>query len=162
MKRNRQDIGAATLSFTRAEMNDAGGQQTIVYRYLDKIVLILNLPGEPKMRRLGIVYLYIYNDRGQLFTVGSSGTYHNVFFDRGVKRIRVEIGPLSLTGGYYSISLVIYYGEGPTLGRADTWSDACFFNMHSRPFRPDRDIRSPSEGPVFFSRSFLRWIIMGS
>jgi len=154
VERNRQDIGAATFFFTRAEMNDPGGQQTTVYRYLDKIVLILHLAGEPKMRRFGVSF-YIYNERGQLITVGSSGAYHNVYFDRGVKRIRVEIGPLSLTGGCYSISLVIYYGEGPTLIRADTWSDACFFNMHSRPFRPDRDIRSPSEGACILQQKFF-------
>ena len=153
VERNQQNIGAATFFVIRAEMTDLDGRQTAVYRYSEKMVLNLHLSGEPRMRRFGVSF-YIYNDRGQLITVGSSGAYHNVYFDRGVKRIRVQIGPLSLTGGRYSISLVIYYGEGPTLIRADTWSDACYFSMHSRPFRPDRDIRSLSEGACILQQTF--------
>jgi len=154
VERNQQDLAGATFFLARAEMMGPGGQQTTVYRYLDILTLILNFAGEPKMRRFGVSF-YIHNDRGQLISVGSSGAYHNVYFDRGVTRIRIEIGPLFLTGGCYSISFVMYYGEGPTLIRADTWSDACFFNMHSRPFRPDRDIGSRSEGSCILQQKFL-------
>jgi lipopolysaccharide transport system ATP-binding protein len=154
VERNRQDVGAAVFFFIRAEMHGPDGRQTTVYQYLDKIALILYFGGEPKMSRYGVSF-YIYNDRGQLIAVGSSGAYHNVYFDRGVTRIRIEIGPLFLTSGRYSISFVIYYGEGPTLIRVDTWHHACFFTVYSRPFRPDRDIRSPSEGSCILQQNFF-------
>ena len=160
VERNHQDVGDATFFLTRAEMIGPRGQQTTIYRYLDVLALILHFAGEPRMRRFGVSF-YIYNDRGQLVTVGSSGAYHNIYFDRGVTRIRIEIGPLFLTGGYYSISFVIYYGEGPTLIRADTWSNACFFSMHSRPFRPDRDIRSASEGACILQQKFIALVDAG-
>jgi lipopolysaccharide transport system ATP-binding protein len=154
VERNQQDLGAAIFFFTRAEMHGPNGQQTTVYQYSDKITLLLSLAGEPNMSRYGVSF-YIYNERGQLVTVGSSGAYHNVYFDRVVRRIRIEIGPLLLTSGSYSISFVIYYGEGPTLVRVDTWNHGCFFTVHSRPFRPDRDISSRYEGTCILEQNFF-------
>jgi lipopolysaccharide transport system ATP-binding protein len=154
LERDQQDIGAAGFFFTRAEMRGPDGQQTTVYQYLDKMALLLYLGGEPKMSRYGVSF-YIYNERGQLVTVGSSGAHHNIYFDRGVTRIRIEIGPLHLTSGRYSVSFVLYYGEGPTLIRVDTWNHACFFTVHSRPFRPGRDISSSYEGTCILQQNFF-------
>ena len=100
------------------------------------------------------VSCHIYNELGQLISVCASGAYHNIYFNKSTKRVRIEIGPLILTGGRYSISLLCWHGEGATAIQADTWEHVCAFTLECQPFRPGRDILASKEGVCIIQQSY--------
>ncbi|MDP2729885.1 MAG: polysaccharide ABC transporter ATP-binding protein [Dehalococcoidales bacterium] len=151
--RNPEEIKDKSFYFSRVEMLNEQGERSNHFRYNDKIVLIVELAGKPLKDKHGISY-YIHNQWGQRVSIGSSGAYHGIYFDRKVRKIRIEIGPLILTSGQYSIWLRGYYGEGAEELRTDDWENACSFTLESQPFRPGRDIPSADEGVCIMGQSF--------
>ena len=137
--RNPEEVKGKSFYFSHVEMLNEKGEHTNLFRYNDKLVLIVELSGEPLRKRYGVTY-YIRNRWGQLISVGASDAYHGIYFDKYVRKIRVEIGPLTLTSGQYSIWLRGYYGEGAVELKIDDWENACSFTLKSQPFRPGREI----------------------
>ena len=154
VERNPQEVSVKNRSFyfSRVEMLNIKGSHTTTFEYGEKIILLVSFSGEALLNRYGVSF-NIYSELGQLISVGASGAYHNIYFDKNVKRIRIEIGPLTLTGGKYTISLLCWYGERGTGIQGDTWENACSFTLESRPFRPGRDINS-NEGVCILQQSF--------
>ena len=152
-ERTSEGSKGSSFYISHIEMRNEKGKNTALFEYNDTLVLVATVRGEPSMKEYGISF-YIYNEFGHLVSVGSSGAYHGVYFPRDTRKIKIEVGPLVLTSGHYAISLVIYYGEGPAVIRADTWDSACSFAIHSQPFRPGRDISSSKEGVFIIPQKF--------
>jgi lipopolysaccharide transport system ATP-binding protein len=152
VKRNQEMVKGSSFYFDRVEMQNMHGENTSVFKYNETLVLTVDLSGEPMTDRFIIEY-YMYNELDQLVSVGSSGAYHGVFFNRNTKKIRIKIGPLVLTSGKYSISLSTC-SEYSTMVRTDTWEKACSFTVISQPFRSGRDISSINEGVCILQQSF--------
>ena len=150
--RNPEEVKDKSFYFSRVEMLNEKGEHTNIFRYNDKLVLTVELSGEPLKKKYGVTY-YIHSQWGQRVSVGSSGAYHGIYFNRDVRKIRIEIGPLVLTSGQYSIWLRGYYGEGARELKIDDWENACSFTLESQPFRPGRDIPS-DEGVCIMPQSF--------
>jgi len=138
--RNPEEVKDKSFYFSHVEMLNEKGEHTNLFRYNDKLVLIVELSGTPLKKRYGVAY-YIYNQLGQLISVGSSGAYHGIYFNNNIRKIRIEIGPLVLTSGRYTVWLRSYYGERTAELLIDNWENACSLTLESKPFRPGLDIR---------------------
>jgi lipopolysaccharide transport system ATP-binding protein len=149
VERNPEEVKDKSFYFSRVEMLNEKGERTNLFRYNEKLILIVELAGEPLKDRYGVSD-YIYNRWGQLVSVGSSGAYHGIYFNRDVKKIRIEIGPLVLTSGQYAIQLRGYYGERAVELLIDDWENACSFTLESQPFRPGLDVRGVCIMPQTF------------
>lgn len=152
-ERNHEAIKNLSFYFSRVEIQNTKGEHSNIFKYDETLVLIVSLSGEPLINKYGISY-HMYNNLGQLVSVGASGAYHNIYFNKNTKKIKIKIGPFNLTSGGYVISLLCWHGEGPTAILADTWEHACSFTIReSQPFRPGRDI-SFKEGTCIIQQSF--------
>ncbi|MFC1982123.1 ABC transporter ATP-binding protein, partial [Chloroflexota bacterium] len=152
VERGPEEAKNKDFYFSRVEVLNEKGKPATMLRYGEKLALIVDIAGEPKMSQYGVSF-NINNELGQLVSVGSSVAYHGVYFNKNVRKIRIEIGPLILTGGRYTISLQNYYGHGAAVIRVDNWENACVFNFESRPFSTGRDITS-REGICVLQQSF--------
>lgn len=150
VERSRAEVKNSDFYFSRVEMLNGKGEHTNIFRYNDKLNLIIEFLGNPVSSDYSAEF-YIYNELGQLVSVGASGAYHNVYFNKTIKKLRIEIGPLILTSGRYTISLSVMTG---TI-RADTWEHVCPFTIiESRPFRSGWDIPAFREGVCILQQSF--------
>jgi len=139
--------------FSSIEMLNQSCEHTTSFKFNEKLTIIITLSGEPKFTKYGVSF-YIYNNFHQLVSVGSSAAYHGIEFKKEIKKIKIEIGPLAFTSGDYSITLVCYYGEGPSVIIADKWENACRFSFNSHPFRCGREIKGDSEGVCITQQFF--------
>lgn len=150
MERGHDNVKNLNFYISRVEMLDTKGERTNMFKYGEKLILIVELSGDAMSSNYSAEF-YIYNELGQLVSVGASGAYHNIFFNKDIKRLRIEIGPLVLTSGKYTVSLSIMTG----VVRADTWGHACSFTIiESMPFRSGHDISSIKEGVCILQQSF--------
>ena len=155
VERNPEDVKHKSFYFSRVEILKGKGKgkedkNTTIFKYNDKLVLIANFTGELKGDRFS-PELHIYNELGQLVSVAVSGAYHNKYFNKKVKKVRVEIGPLFLTSGEYRITLKIMKDSG----RADTWENAIGFSIiECRPFGRGHNSYTINEGVCVLQQSF--------
>jgi lipopolysaccharide transport system ATP-binding protein len=136
--RERSEDDAKHLEFyiSSVEMRDQQGRLANIFKYHEKLSLVVSVNGNVPSDHYSIEFR-IYGQAGELVAMGASGAYHDIFFDKAIKRIRVEIGPLTLTNGHYLISLSLVAG---TL-RTDSWSNACSFHIvECQPFAHGRDL----------------------
>lgn len=156
VKREPEDTIDKRFYFTSVEMLNGNGEHTNVFRYGDKLILIAEFGGEPVGEKF-IAEYYLYGDFRQLISVGSSGVFHGIYFNRNVRKIKMEIGPLILTTGKYSVSLSTCGELGDAGQRTDTWEGACSFTVaECRPFLTTRDISS-REGCSILQQSFSEY-----
>lgn len=119
------------------------------FRYGDKLSLNINFTGK-LLSRFSLEF-YIYNDQGILVFVGASGPHHGQYFDPVVSSVRIDIGPLALTSGKYSIKLSVVEGHD----RLDVWDNAqCFHIFECLPFETSWDIPSHREGVCVIENRF--------
>ncbi len=152
VERSSEDVKDKSFYFSCVEMLNEKGEYTNLFRYNEKLVLIVQLSGEPLNKRYGVNY-YIHSQWGQRVSTGSSGIYQGIYFDSNIRKIRIEIGPLVLASGQYAIWLRGYYGEGAIELLFDDWGNACSFTVETQPFRPGRDI-TLAEGVCVMPQSF--------
>jgi lipopolysaccharide transport system ATP-binding protein len=128
--RKDKQINNTTFFIKSIAIQNTDGKNTIQFKYQSTLVLDTTLSGEPNTNHFSFEFR-IYGFVGEaersknLLCVGASGPYHNIYFERGVRKIRVKIGPLTLSNGDYSISTSIVSGNI----REDTWDDCCFFQI---------------------------------
>lgn len=151
-KRSEEATANKDFYFSHVEILNEQGKHTTAFSYGEKIVLIVNISGEPRMNRFSLTY-HVYNEFQQLVSAGASAGYHDICFERGVKKIKIEIGPLILTSGTYTISLGALYGGDVTAVSVDSWDNAVSFTLTSQPFRPGRDL-SFNDGVCIIPHSF--------
>ena len=150
--RNPEEVKDKSFYFSHVEMLNEKSEHTNLFRYNEKIILIVELSGEPLHKKYSISY-YIYSQWGQKVSTGSSSSYLGISFDSNVRKIKIEIGPLVLASGQYSIWLRSGYTEGEVQAVIDDWENACSFTVESQPFRPGRNIPL-DEGVCVMQQSF--------
>jgi lipopolysaccharide transport system ATP-binding protein len=149
IERKPEDIKNKGFYARKIEMLNARGAHLNIFSYNDRLTLIVDFGGElaggyfsPEFR--------IYNELGQLVSTGAAGPYHGKYFTSKVRKVRIEIGPLTLTSGKYRISLSMM----AEAERIDTWENAIAFTIiECRPFqaRGDIDMR---QGACIIGQSF--------
>jgi lipopolysaccharide transport system ATP-binding protein len=124
----------------RVEMQNTQGEKTKIFSYEESLTLIVDVSGLPVDNSYGLEFR-IYKDSGEFAAVGTSGPLHGIFFDDKTKKIKIDIGPLILTNGKYTISFrTITRSWIPT----DTWDHACSFNIvDCHPFAMPQEIKTP-------------------
>ncbi len=145
-----KEIDPSRLHFSRVEVTDRSGTPACRFKYGEVLVLDVGLGGE----LAGDVFsaeFHIYNELGVLVCGGGSGPYHGEFFSSRVTRLRIEIGPLTITSGRYRILLSMMAGSV----RIDTWENAISFTItECQPFRTSWDIPAHREGACVLQHSF--------
>ena len=150
VERSSEDREKLMFCTSRVEMQNEMGKNTNIFRYNERIVLILDFVGDLGGSHFSTEFL-IYNELGQLVTVGASGAYHSVYFNENVRKIRIEIGPLPLTSGDYRIFFSIMAGNE----RVDTWENAIGFTViECHPFTKSHNISAVNEGGIIVGQSF--------
>ena len=143
-------IKGSGLHFSHAEVLDS--EEVHADRFIYGQVLVLNVSLGGQM--MGGVFsgeFFIYNELGILVSVGASGPYHGEYFSSKVRRLRIEIGPLTITSGRYRISLSLMAGHE----RVDTWENAIAFTVtECQPFLMSWEIPSYREGVCILKQSF--------
>ena len=139
-ERPADDIENLEFYIKRVELHDSHGEKTKIFSYHESLILIVDVFGVPLENSYGLEFR-IYKDSGEFAAVGTSGPLHGIYFDNKAKKIKIEIGPLILTNGKYTISLrTITRSWIPT----DTWDHACSFNIvDCHPFAMPQEIKTP-------------------
>lgn len=149
VERNPEDVKNKSFYFSRVEMQNEKGENTTLFKYNDKIVLICDLCGEP-----GDNFspeFRIYNELRQLVATGASGAFHGKYFNKTVKRAKITIGPLILTSGKYTISLSVMVNQD----RYDTWENAIGFTIvKCQPFKVPYEMPTHVEGVCIVDHTF--------
>jgi lipopolysaccharide transport system ATP-binding protein len=148
VQRNYKDV--ENFHFSHVEMLNTKGEHTTIFRYGENLVLIVDFAGELTEGVFSAEF-YIHNELGQLVSVGASGPYHGKYFSKKVRKIRIEIGPLTITSGKYRISLSLMAGAE----RIDTWESAITFTIiECQPFATSWEIPARREGVCVLKQSF--------
>lgn len=141
-ERSLEDVKNLGFYVSRVEMQNTKGEKTNIFSYHENIFLILDVSGEPAGNNYSVEFR-IFKESGEFISVGASGSYHDVYFDKKIKRVRINIGPLIFTNGKYRISLSLVSGmvRDESISRVDSWEDACSFNIiECHPFATAHDI----------------------
>lgn len=134
--RNPEDISNSSFFIQKLKILNPQQQEANVFSYNDLMILIVSLSGQCKSDQYSLEFR-IYKMTGEFVSVGSSGAYHNIYFDKNDKKIKIDIGPLNLTNGTYTISLSLVTG----MSRPDTWENVCYFEIiECHPFPTNRDV----------------------
>jgi lipopolysaccharide transport system ATP-binding protein len=135
-ERNPTEVKGKSFYFSRIEILNTRGEHTNIFNYNEKLILIVDLSGECMWSNYSLEFR-IYKDTEGFVCIGASGAYYDIYFDKNVKRVKIEIGPLNLTNGRYRVSLSVVAG----IIRADTLENACSFDiLDCQPFAPGREI----------------------
>lgn len=149
IERNHEDVKNRGFYFRRIEMLNAKGENTTIFKYNDKLILLIDLAGEPVGDNYYVMFR-IYNELGQFVCNGVSAFYPK-FFDKKVKKIKVEIGPFFLTNGKYKISLIVRSGYD----QADCWDDAnCFTIVECQPYETNTEFQTVKDGCCIINHCF--------
>jgi lipopolysaccharide transport system ATP-binding protein len=150
IERSPDDMKRFKFYVSRIEMQNTLGKNSNIFRYNEKIILIVDFAGDLAGSRFSSEFR-IYNDMGQLLTVGASGAYYSIYFNENVRKVRIEIGPLPLTSGDYRIFLSIMAGND----RVDTWENAISFTIiDCQPYTKSHNISATNEGVFIIGQSF--------
>jgi len=149
-ERARDAIKNISFYFTRATLLDESGNRTNLFNYNSKLTLLLETDGVPIADTYNVAF-YIYNELGTLVSVGASGVYHHVYFNKTTRSIKIEIGPLTLTSGKYKISLSLLFG----VTHYDAWEQAIGFSIvKCQPFVTSWEMPTFREGACVLPQSF--------
>jgi lipopolysaccharide transport system ATP-binding protein len=143
-------IKGSGLHFSRVEALNSVEVHAERFKYGEVLVLNVSLGGQ-LMGGVFSAEFYIYNELGILVSVGASGPYHGEYFSNKVRRLRIEVGPLTITSGRYRIALSLMAGYE----RIDTWENAIAFTITDcQPFRMNWEISAYREGVCVLQQSF--------
>lgn len=134
--RSPQNVFDSSFYIQKLEILNSKNQVANIFSYNDVIELIVILSGLCESEKYSLEFR-INKISGEFVSVGSSGAYHNIYFNKTQKRIKIKIGPLNLTNGTYLLSLSLVTG----MSRPDTWWNACYFDVvNCHPFPTGRDV----------------------
>ena len=150
VERNPEDVKNKSFYISRAEMLNAKGEHTTTFRYNEKVVLILDFAGETFGDDYNVIF-HIYNEIGHFVCSGASAEFHGKYFNKKVKKIKIEIGPLILTSGKYRIVLIVRTRGGLD----DTWDSAIGFAIiKCQPFETSWEMPVLRDGDFVINHSF--------
>lgn len=143
VERDFDDIISSSFYVRRVEMMDSQGNHTNTFRYNEKVVLIVDIAGYPQTRAYNLEFR-IHNQKGQFVGMGSSA-FQGILLDQNTKRVRIEVGPIILTDGRYTISFSAVDSQGGI--RYDNWINSCTFIVTDcTPFGFGHELREDLEG----------------
>ncbi|PIR72382.1 MAG: ABC transporter [Candidatus Nealsonbacteria bacterium CG10_big_fil_rev_8_21_14_0_10_36_24] len=150
IERNPEEIKNSSFYFNRVEIFNEKNERTTLFRYNEKLNLIIGFAGFPLTNKYSVEF-HIYNELGQMVSMGASGSYHDKYFSSNVKKIKIGIGPLTFTSGRYRILLKVLSG-----GRYyDIWENAAGFNIiECQPFKTNHEMSVFREGACILQQSF--------
>ena len=128
--RDRKAIKGVSFFVKKIELQNIEGENTAQFKFKDNLIMNVVLSGEPKTSHYSFEFR-IFGTVGapkeikSLLCVGASGPFQNLYFEKKIKKIKIEIGPLTLSNGEYSISTSIIAGNI----REDIWEDCCSFQV---------------------------------
>ncbi len=100
--------------------------------YQEKLIILVKVDGKVVNKHFSLEFR-IYSAQQELISMGASGAFHNLYFDRDVKEVKITIPHMIFTNGNYRISFSIMDGNV----RQDIWDDGVFFTIvNCEPFRP--------------------------
>jgi len=150
IERNPEEIKNSSFYVNRIEMFNGENERTTLFRCNEKLNLIVNFAGFPLTNKYSVEF-QIYNELGQLVSTGASGLYHAKHFNGKVKKIKIGIGPLTLTRGKYRILLKVLSGDK----YYDIWENAAGFNIiECQPFKTNQDMSTFRQGVCVLQQSF--------
>lgn len=150
VERNHEEVKNKDFYFSRVEMLNEKDEHTTIFRYNEKMVLMVAFDGVPTGGKYSPEFR-IYNQLGQFVSMGAAGIYHGKYFDKKVKKVRIEIGPLTLTSGKYRITFI----AEALRQRIDTWENAIGFTISEcQPFATNWEIPALKEGACILEQSF--------
>ena len=148
--RDSGSVKSTRLHFIRAEILNTEELQVDRFKYNEVLLLNVSLGGQ-LMGGVFSTEFYIHNELGILVSVGASGPYHGVNFGNDVTKLRIEIGPLTITSGSYKITLSLMAGHE----RIDNWESAITFTItECQPFQMSWEIPANREGVCVLQHSF--------
>jgi lipopolysaccharide transport system ATP-binding protein len=151
IERNPDDVKDKSFYFSHIEMLNSKGEHANVFRYNDKLTLIIELSGYPVTASYNLEFR-IFNELDQFVTVGSSA-FHGILLNKNTKKMEIEIGPLVLTSGKYAISLSAVDSQGGT--RYDNWDRCCRFDIiECAPFGFGHEMPADRHGVCILQQSF--------
>lgn len=134
--RSLENITNPSFYIQRVEILNSNNERVNIFSYNDFMTLMVTVSGRCKSDKYSLEFR-IYKLTGEFVSVGSSGAYHNIYFNNNNKKIRINIGPFNLTNGTYSISLSLVTG----MSRPDTWENVFYFDIiNCHPFPTGRDV----------------------
>jgi lipopolysaccharide transport system ATP-binding protein len=150
VERDPEDVKDKSFYISRVEMLNEKGEHTNIFRYNDKLIMIVDYSGTLLEEQFSPEFR-VYNELGQLVSTGASAAFHGKYFSQKNKKIRIEVGPLILTSGKYRISLSVMTGSH----RADTWENAIGFTIvECQPFLKTYEMPTRVEGACVLQHSF--------
>lgn len=154
MERNLEDVKGKNFYFSRVEILNSAEERTNIFRYNDKLTLLVDLAGYPQTRAYNVEF-HIHNELEQFVSVGSSA-FHGLLLDKNTKRLRIEVGPLILTSGRYTISLRAIDSVNPGM-RYDDWGRCISFDIiECAPFGFGHEMPTNREGICVLQQSFTQ------
>ncbi len=148
-ERPQSAVAGKSFYIARAVISRLDCQEYKEIRFGDSISIRVDLSGCPTTRYS--LEFYIYNEQGILVFVGASGPHHGQYFNPDIHSVNIEIGPLTLTSGMYSIKLSAAEG----LSRVDTWDNAQEFTIiECLPFETSWNIPANREGICVVNNTF--------
>jgi lipopolysaccharide transport system ATP-binding protein len=136
----RKEVPATPFYIQGIDIYDCqSGASTNIVNYNGSLTLLVLLAGTCPVPKYGIEFK-IHKDTGEFACVGASDLLHGIYFSRETTKVCVDVGPLFLTNGAYTISFRIT----SRLGIVDSWNQACsFWIVGCHPFAVPREIRTP-------------------
>lgn len=139
VKRSSTDVKNKTFYIGQIEMLDTTDENTNIFSYKNSFVILIDFLGECESNNFAVEFR-IYKDSGEYACTGVSNLLHDISFQKGTKRVRIDIGPLILTNGKYNISFRLLAG----MRILDIWNNACSFHIiECHPFALRREIKRP-------------------
>jgi lipopolysaccharide transport system ATP-binding protein len=140
INRELQEVQETPFYIRQIQICDSQTQATTnVISYSQTMNLLIFLAGTCPTREYGIEFR-IYKDTGEFACIGASDLLHGIYFDGGIASVRVDVGPLFLTNGTYTISFRVT----TRAGIVDNWDQACsFWIVGCHPFSVPREIKTP-------------------
>jgi lipopolysaccharide transport system ATP-binding protein len=137
---NREEVPATPFYIQRIDIYDPdSGASTNVIHYNGSLSLLIALAGSCPASEYGIEFK-VHKDTGEFASTGASDLLHGICFSGRTTKVRVDVGPLFLTNGAYTLSFRIT----SRLGVVDSWDQACsFWIVGCHPFAVPREIRTP-------------------
>ena len=112
------------LHLSAVHILDSNGNYCNEFKYLDEIIIALDLEGNIEGGSF-IVEFRIWNNIGQLLTLGSSGVLHGKYYPSDTRKVFIKIPHIPLADNEYFISFDLVHGNI----RLDTWFDATKFTI---------------------------------
>lgn len=144
VQRDREDIKTKDFYLKSVKILNEEEQDINIFRYGEKITVKAYFGGCSPTKTYNFE-LRIYNELSQFICVCSSA-FQGKLLDRTTKAIQMEIGPLPLTVGHYTISLRTT-GSQQGSKQSDEWENCLVFEIiDCSPFVGGQVLRTREEG----------------